>query len=243
MGISTEHPPDTRRLLGRGMEQFHHPRPVCCGNRPTPQRLRLVSDLTGRVLEIGTGDGKKITCFPSTVDELVIVESDPFLRAAAGLAAQKAAIPVEVVEGEITRLPVPDASFDAVVASLVLCCSPSVARTLSEVRRILRPGGELRFYEHQRSGNHMISLCQSLLSPLWSRVLGGCRPASDALAAIRQAGFVIETVEPVVFRGVGHVLGTAKVPVTDMPGETRSLPTARRMPEPKAHVHEASRTA
>ncbi|WP_083744932.1 class I SAM-dependent methyltransferase [Microbispora rosea] len=143
----------------------------------------------------------------------------------------------------MTRLPVPDASFDAVVASLVLCCSPSVARTLSEVRRILRPGGELRFYEHQRSGNHMISLCQSLLSPLWSRVLGGCRPASDALAAIRQAGFVIETVEPVVFRGVGHVLGTAKVPVTDMPGETRSLPSARRMPEPKAHVHEASRTA
>ncbi|MEU7900394.1 class I SAM-dependent methyltransferase [Nonomuraea sp. NPDC049152] len=203
-------PPDGRRLLGRGMEQFHHPRPVCVGGRSTPQRERLLSGLTGRVLEIGAGDGVKVTCYPETVEEIVLVESDPFLRSAARLAADEVMIPVRILDGELTGLPVPDASFDAVVMSLVLCCSPSAMETLQEVRRVLRTGGQLHFYEHQRSGNQVIALCENLVSPLWSRALGGCHPARDTLAALQHAGFAVDGVERFAFRHVSHVLGTAR---------------------------------
>ncbi|MFE3453736.1 class I SAM-dependent methyltransferase [Nonomuraea sp. NPDC059194] len=192
------------------MEQFHHPRPVRIGSRPTPQRERLLGGLTGRVLEIGAGDGVKITCYPADVEEIVLVEGDPFLRAAAQLAADLVTTPVRVLDGGLTRLPVPDASCDAVVSSLVLCCSPSAIATLQEVRRVLRPGGELRFYEHQRPGNQVIAVCENLVSPLWSRALGGCHPARDTLAAIQHAGFAVHGVERFAFRRVSHVLGTAR---------------------------------
>ncbi|MFD1929883.1 class I SAM-dependent methyltransferase [Nonomuraea mangrovi] len=202
-------PPD-KHHLGRGMEQFHHPRPVYVGGRPTPQRERLLGGLTGRVLEIGAGDGVKLTCYPTAVQEIVLVEGDPFLRAAAQLTAGEVEIPVRVIDGGLTRLPVPDSSCHAVVTSLVLCCSPSATETLHEVRRVLRPGGELRFYEHQRSGNHMIAMCESLVSPLWSRALGGCHPARDTLAALQHAGFTVDGVERFAFHHMRHVLGTAR---------------------------------
>jgi hypothetical protein len=86
----TEHsePPHTRSSPGCGMEQFHHPRPVYtgrgCESRPTPQRERLLTGLTGRVLELGAGDGIKLTCFPEGLDEIILVEPDPFLRPATG---------------------------------------------------------------------------------------------------------------------------------------------------------------
>lgn len=189
------------------MEQFHHPRPVRAGNRPTPQRERLLGGLTGRVLEIGAGDGVKVTCYPAGVTEIILVEGDPFLRAAAQQAAREAPVPVRILDGGLTRLPVPNASCDAVVSSLVLCCSPSVTDTLREVRRVLRPGGELRFYEHQRSGNRLVALCESLL---WSGALGGCHPARDTLAALQHAGFAVDGVERSVFSHVSHVRGTAR---------------------------------
>ncbi|MER5326854.1 class I SAM-dependent methyltransferase [Streptosporangium roseum] len=207
-------PPGIRNRLGSGMEQFHHPRPVCTGMgnglRPTPQRGRLLAGLTGRVLEIGAGDGIKLTCFPAGLDEIVLVEPDPFLRAAAQTPAAGISTPVRILDGPPTRLPVPDASCDAVICSLVLCCVARPEATLSEVRRVLRPGGELRFYEHQRSGNPVVSLIEVMAGPIWARVCGGCRPASDVVAAIGRAGFGIERLDSVPFRRVSHVLGVAR---------------------------------
>lgn len=208
-------PPDTGHGQARwGMEQFHHPRAVCVGrgghSRPTSQRERLVGGLTGRVLEIGAGDGVKLTCYPPEVEEIVLIDSDPFLRAAARLAAAGISTPLRIVDGDPARLPVPDASCDAVVCSLVLCCAPQIGATLSEVRRVLRRGGELRFYEHQRSGNPIITLTESLMTPVWSRIFGGCHPARDTLAAIEGAGFVIERLDRFSFYRVSHVFGVAR---------------------------------
>ncbi|MEV0615361.1 class I SAM-dependent methyltransferase [Nonomuraea sp. NPDC050404] len=207
-------PPSDRRYFAGGMEQFHHPRPVRTGRShgcvPTPQRRELVAGLSGRILEIGAGDGVKLSCFPANVTEIVLVEPDPFLRAAAGRVAAGVTVPVEILEGDPRRLPVGDGSCDAVVCSLVLCCATSVRETLREVRRVLAPGGELRFYEHQRSSNPVVSLAESLLAPLWSRVAGGCDPARDTVAAIRRAGFEIEALDRFVFRHFAHALGTAR---------------------------------
>ncbi|MFG1706905.1 class I SAM-dependent methyltransferase [Nonomuraea sp. M3C6] len=203
-------PPDTGHFPGSGMEQFHHPRPVCAGDRPTPQRRRLLAGLAGRVVEIGAGDGVKLTCYPADVEEIVLVEADPFLRAAAKAVAASLATPARIIDGDLTRLPVPDASCDAVVCSLILCCAPRTAETLLEVRRVLRPGGELRFYEHQRSGRRVTALAGSLMTPLWSRVSGGCHPARDTVAAIQHAGFVVGSLDRFAFRHVTHVLGVAR---------------------------------
>ncbi|MBF8188793.1 class I SAM-dependent methyltransferase [Nonomuraea sp. K274] len=203
-------PPDTGVLLGTGMEQFHHPRPVCAGDRPTAQRRRLLAGMSGRVMELGAGDGVKLTCYPGDVDEIVLVEADPFLRAAAKSVAVGVTTPVRILDGDLARLPVPDASCDAVVCSLVLCCAPCPLETLSEVRRVLRPGGELRFYEHQRSDRPAVALAAGLLTPLWSRLAGGCHPARDTLAAVQRAGFVVNALDRFAFRHVGHILGVAR---------------------------------
>ncbi|MEV4110011.1 class I SAM-dependent methyltransferase [Nonomuraea sp. NPDC049695] len=204
-------PPDTGRHFTEGMEQFHHPRPVCSGSEPSPQRRRLLAGLSGRVLEIGAGDGVKLTCYPESVDEIVLVEPDPFLRAAAKRIAEHLSTPVRILDGDLRHLPVEDASCQAVVCSLVLCCAARVQETLREVRRILVPDGELRFYEHQRSGNPAVTLLESLAAPLWSRAAGGCRPSRDTLAAIREAGFVIENLDRFAFRHFDHILGVARL--------------------------------
>ncbi|MFI6501296.1 class I SAM-dependent methyltransferase [Nonomuraea typhae] len=203
---------DRQAGVGCGMEQFHHPRPVCTGRgsatRPTLQRERLTAGLAGRVVELGAGDGVKLTCFPPAVDEIVVIEPDAFLRAAAAQVA--AALPrrVSITAGRLDRLPLADASCDAVVCSLVLCCAP-VERTLAEARRVLRPGGQLRFYEHVRSASPVLAFAEVLVSPLWSRAAGGCRPGREPVTAIAAAGFTLENLERFSFRHVSHVLGTA----------------------------------
>ncbi|MEV7005179.1 class I SAM-dependent methyltransferase [Streptosporangium sp. NPDC051022] len=200
--------------VGRGMEQFHHPRPVCTGKgekaRPTVPRERLVTGLTGRVLEIGAGDGVKLTFFPADLEEIVLVEPDPFLRAVARRSAAGARTPVRIVDGTASRLPIPDASCDAVVCSLILCCAPRLEVALHEVRRVLRPGGELRFHEHQRSAHPVVALAESAVTPLWSRVCGGCHLARDVVAAIERAGFVVERLDHFSFCRVSHVVGVAR---------------------------------
>ncbi|WP_239161520.1 class I SAM-dependent methyltransferase [Acrocarpospora phusangensis] len=175
----------------------------------------MLAGLSGRVLEIGAGDGVKLFCYPSEVTEIVLVEADPFLRAAAGITAAEMAIPVHVAQGDLARLPVPDGSCDAVVCSLVLCSTQRPEEALAEARRVLRPGGELRFYEHHRSGNPLWAALQRLVTPLWSRVAGGCRPACDPLSTIERSGFRIDVVSRFSYCQVGHVLGIAKPAVDD----------------------------
>ncbi|MEV0584564.1 class I SAM-dependent methyltransferase [Nonomuraea sp. NPDC050310] len=195
-----------------GIEQFHHPRPVGVGRgssiQPTEQRKRLLAGLTGLVVEYGAGDGVKLSCYPSSVQEIILVEPDPFLRGAAEQIASGSVIPSRVVDGSLTRLPVPDQSCDAVVFSLVLCCAP-LQSALAEARRVLRPGGELRFYEHVRSPNPLFALTEALVTPIWSAASGGCHPTRNPLPAIEAAGFTVAHLERFVFLHISHVLGAA----------------------------------
>ncbi|WP_336203762.1 class I SAM-dependent methyltransferase [Nonomuraea sp. LPB2021202275-12-8] len=169
-----------------------------------------MAQLGGRVLEIGAGDGLKLTCYPPGVDEILLVEPDPFLRAAAKAVAADLPTPVHLLDGGLTRLPSPDGSCDVVVCSLILCCSSRLAETFQEIRRVLRAGGELRFYEHQRSSRWPIALLSGLATPIWSRAAGGCHPARDILGAMERAGFGVGSSERFAFRGFDHVLGVAR---------------------------------
>lgn len=157
------------------------------------QRAELLAGLAGRVIEVGAGTGCNFVHYPATVTEVLAVEPEPYLRARAGEAARAATVPVRVVAGVAEELPAPDASFDAAVVSLVLCSVADPDAALAELRRVLRPGGELRFWEHVRASTPGLALMQRALDVVWPRVAGGCHTARDTVAAIERAGFELRS--------------------------------------------------
>ena len=102
-------------------------------------RDELLAGLSGRVIEIGAGAGSNFAHYPPTVDEVVAVEPEPYLRKQAQAAAARAEVRIEVLDGVAERLPADDCSFDAAVACLVLCTVTDQARALAELRRVLLP--------------------------------------------------------------------------------------------------------
>lgn len=186
------------------------------GQREHREKL-LAPPLTGRVVEVGAGHGLNFARYPSTVDEVVAVEPESHLRQLAVEAAAAATVPITVVDGTASALPLDDDAFDVVVSSLVLCSVPDQAVALAEMRRVLRPGGELRFYEHVRSEARWHARIQWLADhTIWPYLAGGCHAARNTAAAIEAAGFTIERCERFRFvptRGVPtspHILGLAR---------------------------------
>lgn len=181
-------------------------------------RARALAGLTGRVIEIGAGNGRNFPHYPASVTEVVAVEPEDRLRALAEQAAHDAPVTVTVVAGHADDLPFDAATFDAAVASLVLCSVPDVGRSLVELRRVLRPGGELRFFEHVRSANPLIGRFQDAVTPVWGAAGGGCHLNRDAAAAIRRAGFDIEELDRFAYAPLAmvpkhaHILGRARAP-------------------------------
>jgi ubiquinone/menaquinone biosynthesis C-methylase UbiE len=162
-------------------------------------RRRMLAGASGRVVEIGAGNGINFRHYPSTVEEVVALEPEPYLRTRAQAAARDAPVPVSVTDAVADELPLEDESCDSAVASLVLCSVPDPPRALAELRRVLRPGGQLRFFEHVRSERPAQARVQTWLdrSGLWPRIGGGCHCARDTVAVIKAAGFRIERLEHV----------------------------------------------
>ena len=155
-------------------------------------RRELLDGLAGRVVELGAGNGLNFPHYPATVGEVVAVEPEAYLRERAAKAAQTAPVPIRVADGLAGRLPFEDGSFDAAVVSGVLCSVPDQASALSDLRRVLRPGGELRFYEHVRAPTRGRARFQDVVDVVWPRLMGGCHPNRDTLAAIERSGFRVE---------------------------------------------------
>jgi ubiquinone/menaquinone biosynthesis C-methylase UbiE len=155
-------------------------------------RRELVSGLAGRVVEVGPGNGINFEHYPPTVEELVAVEPEPYLRSRAEETARSVGIAVRVLDGTAAALPVGAGSADAVVVAGVLCSVADPQAALAELRRVLRPGGELRFYEHVRSRRPGFARYQDAASHVWPHLMGGCQPNRDTLAAIERAGFRID---------------------------------------------------
>ncbi|MFC4017217.1 class I SAM-dependent methyltransferase [Micromonospora sp. GCM10011542] len=156
-------------------------------------RHTLVAGLSGRVIEVGAGNGRQFAHYPPTVTEVVAVEPETYLRAAAARAAQAAPVPVRVVDALAERLPGGDCEYDAAVVGLVLCTVPDQGAALAEIRRVVRPGGQLRFLEHvvAEEPGALRRIQRVADATLWPHLFGGCHTARDTATAIEAAGFVI----------------------------------------------------
>ncbi|MGP0102672.1 MAG: class I SAM-dependent methyltransferase [Solirubrobacteraceae bacterium] len=182
-------------------------------------RRALLHGCAGRVIEIGAGSGANFAHYPDTVSEVIAVEPEASLRARAHEAAERASVPVSVRDGSAGSLPCETAGFDVGVASLVLCTVPDQRRALAELFRAIRPGGELRFYEHVRAVRVGEVRIQRIAdATFWPRIAGGCHLARDTRAGIEQAGFEIERCERFAFSPAPylppapHILGSARRP-------------------------------
>lgn len=158
-------------------------------------RHELLADLSGEVLEVGAGTGRNLDHYPEGLSRLVLSEPDPHMRAR--LEARLAKEPraeVRVTAWPADALDAPDASFDAVVCTLVLCSVPDPARALAEMRRVLRPGGTLRFIEHVRSTRPGRAKWQRRLEPGWKVLAGNCHLCRETHETIAGAGFSVEQI-------------------------------------------------
>jgi ubiquinone/menaquinone biosynthesis C-methylase UbiE len=183
------------------------------------RRRELLSGLSGRVLEVGAGNGMNFGHYPGAVEEVVAVEPEPYLRARAQSATQTASVRVVVQDAVADELPHDASSFDAVVACLVLCSVPDPEHALAELRRVLKSDGELRFLEHVRSSSSRKARIQDTLDRrgIWPKMAGGCHCARDTVGAMTSGGFAIEQFRdidlgPSWLHTNPHVLGIARAP-------------------------------
>ncbi|MDR6979474.1 ubiquinone/menaquinone biosynthesis C-methylase UbiE [Streptomyces sp. 3330] len=155
-----------------------------------PLRDQLLTGLSGRIIEVGAGNGLNFAHYPAAVSEVVAIEPERHLRTLALEAARHAEVPVDVVPAVAEALPVKSEAFDGAVLSLVLCSVRDVPRALGELSRVLRPGGELRFLEHGPGGGPVMRFTQRALDrTVWPALAGGCHLTRDTLGALREAGF------------------------------------------------------
>ncbi|MEV0280044.1 methyltransferase domain-containing protein [Streptomyces sp. NPDC050610] len=172
------------------------------------RRRELLAGVSGRVIEVGAGSGLNFAHYPGAVSEVVAIEPERRLRQAALQAGRRAGVPVDVVPGAAEALPVKSEAFDAAVTSLVLCSVRDVDRSLAELMRVLRPGGELRFFEHGLAPGRVQAAVQRAADrTVWPLLFGGCHTARDVLASIEAAGF-----EVVSYRRLRVPEGSTRVP-------------------------------
>jgi SAM-dependent methyltransferase len=156
-----------------------------------PLRRAALAPARGRVLEIGAGPGFNTTHYPDAVEEIVLTEPGGELLRRAERRASASGRRVVVMQATAERLPFEDASFDTVVSTLVLCSVRDQDRALAEIRRVLRPGGELLFMEHVRAEDPKRARWQDRLERPWGVVAMGCHPNRATLDRIEAAGFAV----------------------------------------------------
>jgi ubiquinone/menaquinone biosynthesis C-methylase UbiE len=152
-------------------------------------REALVPQAKGKVLEIGIGSGLNLPFYGSEVERLYGLDPSPELRAMAAKRAREAGRDVELLEGSAEEIALSDHSLDTVISTWTLCSIPDVEKALREIRRVLKPDGQLLFVEHGLAPEPNIQRWQHRLNRLWSRVSGGCNMDRKIDALIFDAGF------------------------------------------------------
>jgi len=157
-------------------------------------RREVLAAAEGRVLDVGTGTGANLPLFPAAVEELVLAEPDEHMQRALAKRVRELGSRVELVQAPAERLPFPDASFDCVTCTMVMCTMPDPAAALEEVSRVLKPDGRFLFLEHVRSEDAGFARTQDRINPAWRFLADGCNCNRDSLATIEASPLRIERI-------------------------------------------------
>lgn len=158
-------------------------------------RQRVIAAAEGRVLEIGVGSGLNLPLYTGRVAQVIGLDPSPRLLEMACKAKDQATLPVELMEGSAEAIPLEDKSIDTVVTTWTLCTIPDTVRALGEMRRVLKPSGQLLFVEHGRSPDASVRRWQDRLTPMWKRIGGGCHLNRAINELIAGSGFRIERLD------------------------------------------------
>lgn len=169
------------------------------------RRRALLADARGRVVEIGAGTGLNIAHYPDDIGELVLTEPDGSMRRRLERRVHRNERVARIVDAPAERLPLDDASVDTVVSTLVLCTVDDPERTLGEIARVLRPGGQLLFVEHVRASSRFLAACQDYLFRPWRAFAGGCCCNRRTVELMRANGFTV-TADDAVWRGMPAIV-------------------------------------
>jgi ubiquinone/menaquinone biosynthesis C-methylase UbiE len=166
-----------------------------------PYRERIGQAATGRTLDVGIGSGLSLAFYGERTRQIVGIDPSAELLRFARKRADKVSIPVELLRGSAEAVPLEDQSVDTIVTTFTLCSVGDAAKALSEMRRVLRPGGKLLFVEHGRAPDPGVARWQDRLTPVWSRVAGNCHLNRSPDDLIESAGFQIDALETRYLKG------------------------------------------
>jgi ubiquinone/menaquinone biosynthesis C-methylase UbiE len=152
-------------------------------------RAEVVGQAQGRVLEIGVGSGLNLRYYGEKVEQVVGLDPSPRLLELARQRAAKISLPVELVLGSATAIPLADVSIDTVVMTWTLCSIPDAGAALRETRRVLKADGRLLFVEHGLAPEASVERWQHRLTPFWRRLAGGCHLNRKMDVLMQSAGF------------------------------------------------------
>ncbi len=152
-------------------------------------RREVLASAKGRTVDLGAGTGANLALFPPAVNELVLVEPDPYMLKRLQARVDGTGARADVVQAGAEALPFPDDNFDTAVFTLVLCTVPDPAAALAEAARVLKPGGRLLFVEHVRSQHPDLARWQDRLERPWRFLGDGCHCNRDTASTIEAAPF------------------------------------------------------
>jgi ubiquinone/menaquinone biosynthesis C-methylase UbiE len=164
-------------------------------------RQQTIASARGLVLEVGVGSGVNLPLYGPAVTHVFGLDPSPELLRLASRRAADVVIPVSLLRASAEDLPVADAVFDTIVMTWTLCSIPNPMAALTEMRRVLRPGGRLIFVEHGLSPEIRTARWQRRLMPYWKRISGGCHLDRKTDDLIRAAGFQVGAVETGYMKG------------------------------------------
>lgn len=159
-------------------------------------RRRVVPLAQGKVLEIGVGPGVNFAHYnPAKITKFYALEPNPGMLRLAEPRRARANLDVEFLDLPGERIPLDNASIDTVVTTFTLCTIPGIAEALEGVKRVLKPAGQLIFFEHGRAPDSKVQRWQRRCEPIHRHLFGGCRLTLDIPSLLTQAGFQIQQME------------------------------------------------
>ena len=172
------------------------------------QRERVVPMASGCILEIGIGSGRNLPFYDSkNVDRVIGIDPSAEMLAMARTRSRDLPFELELMQLSSEQIPLDDHSVDTVLTTFTLCTIPDVEAALKQMRRVLKPGGELIFCEHGRAPDAGIQKWQDRINPLWKRCFGGCNINRNIPALLRANGFRINRIEQAYLPDTPRIAG------------------------------------